>query len=342
MVTPTMSKRTIFAAFLGTLLALGLAACDRNSASPATTQPTGTLTPVRLTLDWKPEPEFGGFYEAQRAGTFTNSGLQVEIQSAGGGAPIWQLVDRGSTDFATTSGDEVLIARARGADVVAIFAVYQTFPQAIMVHEKRGLSSIADVFTQPGTLAAESNPWLTYLLKKNPNPRVNITGYSGGIAAFLSKPDFSQQCFVTSEPILARRQGADVQTFLIADAGYNPYTTVVITAGKTLRERPKVVSAMVAACRQGWRDYLDNPAPANAVMAGLNQDMDVQTFAEAAAAQKGLIETGATRQAGLGSMTSERWQTLSAQLVELGALEKAAAPAELFVTPGNESKNNIP
>ena len=70
-------------------------------------------TNVRLTLDWKPEPEFGGFYERKRNGTFAKNDLDVTIKSAGEGAPTWQLVATGKTDFATTAADQVLIARAR-------------------------------------------------------------------------------------------------------------------------------------------------------------------------------------------------------------------------------------
>src|SRR6185437_13304412 len=117
-------------------------------------------------------------------------------------APIWQLVANGQSDFGTTAADEVLIARSKGADVVAIFAVYQTSPQGIMVHRSRGFNSIEDVFTNPGTLLAEHNPWLNFLLKKFGKPTVTIAGDPNGISAFLANKNFSQQCFVTSEPIL--------------------------------------------------------------------------------------------------------------------------------------------
>ena len=140
--------------------------------------------PVTITLDWKPEPEFGGFYQADLSGAFKKHGLDVAIHSAGAGAPTWQLVASKQTEFATTAADRVLLARSKGADVVAVFAVYQTFPQGIMAHQARGFTTIEDVFTHPGTLAAEDDTWLKYLLSKYPRPRVSITGYSGGIAAF--------------------------------------------------------------------------------------------------------------------------------------------------------------
>lgn len=306
----------IFVLLLACLLPSG---CKRDAAANK---------PITITLDWKPEPEFGGFYQADLAGAFKKRGLQVSLASAGAGAPTWQLVARKQTDFATTAADQVLIARANGADVVAVFAVYQTFPQGIMVHAKRGFHSIQDVFTRPGILAAEKDTWLEYLLAKFPDPKVTITGYGSGVAAFLAKPDYSQQCFVTSEPLLAKRDGGDPQTFLIADAGYNPYTTVLITHGDTVRDHPDRVKAIVEACREGWRQYLDDPSAANAAMGKLNTEMDADTFKQAAAAQKPLIDNGKMP---VGSMSAERWNELAGQLVQLKVI-KSAPPANQCFT----------
>lgn len=292
-----------------------------------------TSDATTITLDWRPEPEFGGFYQADLSGAFKNHGLNIQINTAGPGAPTWQLVAHGQADFATTAADQVLIARSKGADVVAIFAVYQTFPQGIMVHKARGFKSIEDVFTHSGILAAEDDPWLHYLLDRFRPVKVTVTGYSSGVAAFLAKPDYSQQCFVTSEPLLAAGAGGDPQTFLIADAGYNPYTTVLITRGDLIRKSPQKVKDVVAGCREGWRAYLDDPSAANAAMGKLNSEMDAQTFAQAAAAQKPLIETDQTGKDGLGTMSAQRWTELGEQLVKLKVIDAAPPASECFVNP---------
>jgi NitT/TauT family transport system substrate-binding protein len=291
--------------------------CTAAFAGPAKTQ---------LLLDWHPEPEFGGFYAAKSDGAFARHNLEVEIKPAGEGADMWQLIDSGKADFGTTAADQVLIARAKGADVVALFAVYQTCPQGIMVHKARGFKDISDVFTHPGTLEAENDVWLRFCRNKFGSHGLKIISYAGGIGNFMAKADDSQQCFVTSEPILAASKHGDPQTFLIADAGYNPYTTVVITRGDVIRRNPALVKSMVTACREGWRAYRDNPAAANAVMGALNKDMDAATFAAAAAAQKRLIDT-----ATLGSMTLDRWESLSKQLHDLGVLKSTVAAKDCFV-----------
>jgi NitT/TauT family transport system substrate-binding protein len=306
--------------------------CGKKDETAPTTSPAAGAN-IKLLLDWRPEPEFGGFYAAGLpGGAFANHQLNVAVTSAGEGAPTWQLLAAGQADFATTAADQVLIARSQGADVVAIFTVYQTCPQGVMVHKARHFTSLADVFQNPGTLAAEDNTWLHYCQAKFAPVKVSITTYAGGFAPFLAQPDYSQQCFITSEPILAARQGGDPQTFLIADSGYNPYTTVVITRGDLVRNQPQLVQQMADACREGWRAYLDDPKAANAVMGKLNTEMDARTFADAAAAQKPLIDTPA----GLGTMTLQRWQDMRSQLIDLKILTDANAPAadSCFVSRG--------
>src|SRR5262245_1633085 len=89
---------------------------------------------VSIALNWVPEPEFGGIYAAQQTGAYQKRNLDVAIKPGGAGAPTWQQVAAGNVDFGVASADEVVNARANGADIVAIFAIYQTCPQGIMVH----------------------------------------------------------------------------------------------------------------------------------------------------------------------------------------------------------------
>ena len=103
---------------------------------------------------------------------------------------------------------------------------------------------------------------------------MKLVAYSGGIAEFLAGKDYAQQCFVTSEPLTAKAQGSDPQTFLVAEAGYNPYTAVIITRGSYLTDHPDTVKAMRSGLLEGWQAYLDNPKPANDEMAKLNKGMD--------------------------------------------------------------------
>ncbi len=289
-----------------------------------TGKPSGP-SKVTLNLNWVPEPEFGGFYAAKDTGSFKRHELDVEIRGGGAGVPVVQMVASGQIEFGIAGADEILTARARGADVVPLFATYQTSPQGIMVHKSRGAKNIQEVFAQ-GTLAMEPGvSYAAFLKKKFGEPKATIVPYDGGSARFLTDKTMAQQCYVTAEPLLAKRKGADPQVLLIADEGYNPYVGVLITRKKIWDEKPAMVRAFVAAAREGWRAYLTDPKPANAIMAKLNTSMDAQTFQEAADAQKALIEAEP-----LGKMTKERWDTLSKQLTDIAVL-KGAAPTDFLV-----------
>jgi len=316
--------RFLVAVLVGTFAVQGCSKFDQ----PASPQ----LAKVKLALNWKPEPEFGGFYAGQIQGLYKQHNLDVTI--SGGGDQVAQMVAANQVDFGILAADEVVTARSKGIDLVALFAVYQTNPQGIMSHEARGFKSLADVFSNDGTLAVQPGlGYVKFLENLYPNRKVKIIPYDYSIVQFMADPKHSQQCFVTSEPIAAKRKGGDPKVFLIAESGFNPYAAVVVTRGDYLKQNPQRVADFVAAMRQGWRAYLDDPKTTNEQMHSLNQEMDLETFALAADAQKPLIETDATKKSGLGSMDSGRWETLIKQLVDLKLIDKAPTAGECFVNP---------
>jgi NitT/TauT family transport system substrate-binding protein len=286
--------------------------------------------PVRLALNWKPEPQFGGFYASQVDDAYKNNALDVTIIEGGSGTPTIQVLGAGKVEYAVVSADEVVISHDRGAkNVIALFATFQTNPQAIMTHAERGFHTLEDVLKSDGMLLWQAGlPYAQYLTKKYAPIKVTRAPYLGGIGNFQNDPKLSQQCFATSEPLTAARAGLEVTTFLIAESGYNPYTTVLVTTREHLQRHPDQVQRMVAAVRAGWEAYLKDPTRANAAMGALNKAMDAQTFIDSAAAQAPLIRTGDATP--LGAMTLARWRTLVDQLVVLKSIKKPVNPQDLF------------
>ena len=300
-----------------------LSGCDSKQSGGASSSGDNLI----LQLNWKPEPQFGGFYAAP----FERHGLNVEVREGGVGTPTVQMVATEQVPFGVVSADEVVLNRAQGGDVVALFAVYQTNPQGLMTRASRGLKDIGQIFATEGTVAMQQGlPYANFLKNKYGFDKVRIVPSPGGdLSVFKSDEKYTMQCFVTSEPLAARKAGIEPKTFLVADAGYNPYTTVLVTHGNYLRAHPDVVQKMTQAVREGWTAYLADPAKTNEAMHKLNASMDMATFAESAAAQKPLIET-----ADVGSMTLERWKTLCGQLAELKVVQAAPDASKCFV-PAN-------
>ena len=100
------------------VVVLAVVGCGKQSED----QPTvpsgdagGGATKVKLALNWKPEPEFGGFYAAP----FKKHGVDVEILPGGAGTPTVQMVGAGSAEFGIVGADELVVARSKGNNVVA-------------------------------------------------------------------------------------------------------------------------------------------------------------------------------------------------------------------------------
>ncbi|MGN6626458.1 MAG: ABC transporter substrate-binding protein [Tepidisphaeraceae bacterium] len=305
------------------VLACGFAGCSKQDASDVTLQ-----------LDWKPEPEFGGFYAADVTGAFAKHGLHVTITPGGAGTPTIELLGAGKVPFAIVSSDEIPKARESGAKVVALFAVYQTHPQAIMTRASRGFKDISDIFSHPGTLAMEQGlPYSNFLKAKYGFDKLKIVPSPfGDLTVYRTDPNYAMQCFATAEPLAAAKTEFPPQTFLIADSGYNPYATVLATTDDYLKAHPETVKAMVAAVRDGWQAYLSDATATNAAMGKLNPTMDADTFTASSEKQKPLIETPDTKANGLGSMTVARWQTLIDQLKTLKVIDSDIKPEECFVS----------
>lgn len=320
--------KNVLISLAAVMLILG---CD-GSSSPKTPGAADQNQKLLLQLNWKPEPQFGGFYAARISRHFSDNRLDVEIMPGGAGVPTVDMLAAGKVPFGIVSGDELIVARARGKKLVALFAVYQTHPQGIMTRASRGFKEIGDIFKTEGTLAMEKGlPYFDFLKNKYGFEKLKIVPSPfGDLSVYRSDEKYAMQCFVTSEPLAAKKAGVEPVTFLIADAGYNPYATVLATTDDYLAAHGQEVMGMITAVQLGWQDYLRDPAPANAEMGRLNPTMDAQTFADSAEAQKSLIETDETRSRGLGCMNKDRWQTLANQLVELKVIDRAPPVEELF------------
>src|SRR6202012_688755 len=105
----------------------GWAGCGKKQA------PSG-LFPVTLQTDWYPQPEHGGFYDAQIRGYYKDEGLDVTILPGGPYNNSDQQLAPGAVQFAMGSPDHFLQVIPNGPPLAATGATMQRDPQAVMVH----------------------------------------------------------------------------------------------------------------------------------------------------------------------------------------------------------------
>lgn len=123
-----MTRRLLTLAGLVALLAatLALAACtERDEPVDATDVPQPPTHALEVMLDFVAGPEHAGLYAAQAGGAFETARLAVKLtEPPDPGAPL-EALESGEVDVAVSHQPELLLARDRGADLVAIGALVQ-------------------------------------------------------------------------------------------------------------------------------------------------------------------------------------------------------------------------
>ena len=108
----------------------------------------------------------------------------------------------------------------------------------------------------------------------------------------------------------------------------------MVTTRKTVAERPDMVRRFVKATLEGWKSYLENPAPANALIKQDNPKMTDDRLAFAVEQLKALkaLDGGDAAVAGIGTMTEARWKQTYDFLVGTELLKASTDWKSAFTT----------
>lgn len=315
-------------------IALFLAGCGEKQDAADT-----GLERVTLLLNWFPEMEHGGFYAAQVHGYYAEAGLDVNIVPGGAGVQVIPRVATGQAEFGVGNGDQVIFGRAEGAPIKSVYTAMQVSPRCIMFHEETGFTTFEDV--RDVTLAMNPNgAFAKFLLEKYPFPNVKVVPYAGNVAPFLIDKRMGQQGYNISEPFVAQRNGARTSVLLVADAGFNPYTSMIMTSEKLIAERPDTVRRFVEASHRGWVKYMEDATETNAAIQRLNPEMSQETLSYGVKEMQSMVRDEEGR---IGTMTLERWSELLSQMEEVRLVPTGRVrPEECFTTeflPAEEGAN---
>ena len=313
------------------VLALVCSACAPKPSAPATAEPKNGPASVDFQLDWYPAPEHGGHYQALVKGYYREAGLDVHILSGGPGAFGIQKVATGQCAFAMSSADEIILAAAQGLPLLIVAAYMQHGPQAVMVHAESPVRTFKDLDGRT-VMGGPGANWVAYL-KKHHGITFNVIPTDYGLSRFMADKDFIQQCFISNEPYHAELNGAPTRALLIADGGYDPYR-VLFTSQAFARSHPEQVRAFVAASIRGWREFIngDNADARKAVaQANPSQTPALIDYSIAAMKRYNLVDGDPAKGERAGLLTKERFDALSAVLIEIGVLS-APLPMERYAS----------
>src|SRR5580658_4728488 len=155
-----LSPGTIALAICVTLMLVSMLTSCRGAQQQA----SDGLTPVRLQLDWYPQPEHGGFFTAQMLGYYKAEGLDVALLPLPQYGSVAQLVSTGKADIGLGANDQILEWDSNGLPLIAVSATMQHDPQAIMVHKDSPVHGFNDLDGK--TIAAQTGAtWLKYITR---------------------------------------------------------------------------------------------------------------------------------------------------------------------------------
>ncbi len=306
---PTLSPLTL-TAFLAALLA---------SLSPVCAQTT--LDKVSFGTNWVAEAEHGGFFQAVADGTYEKYGLDVTIVPGGPNENNRMLLIAGRIDFFMAANTLMSFdAVANNVPVVTVAAIFQKDPQVLLTHPESKITKLEEL--KPLTLFVSKEGIASYfqwLKSEYGFSEDRVKPYTFNPQPFLADKHSAMQGYVTSEPYaIEKTAGFKPGIILLADYGWNTYSTLIETRRDVIDKKPDLVQRFVSASMIGWYNYLygDNAA-ANAMIKKLNPEMTDELLAYSIARMKeyGIVDSGDALHDGIGAMNDARMASFFDKMV---------------------------
>jgi NitT/TauT family transport system substrate-binding protein len=313
--------RTLTAGLLAILAAAPAMAEDKQP------DPSVKLDKVSFGTNWVAEAEHGGFFQAVADGTYRRYGLDVTIVPGGPNDNNRMLLIAGKIDFFMTANTLMSFdAVTNNVPVVSVAAIFQKDPQVLLTHPESKVSKIEEL--KPLTLFVSKDgmgSYFQWLKSEYGFSDKNVRPYNFNPQPFIATAQSAMQGYVTSEPYAVEKAaGFKPNVLLLADYGFNTYSTLIETRADVIIKKPDLVQRFVDASIIGWYNYLygDNSA-ANAMIKKLNPEMTDELLAYSLAKMKeyGIVDSGDTLKNGIGAMTDERVTSFFDKMVRAGVVK---------------------
>jgi putative hydroxymethylpyrimidine transport system substrate-binding protein len=255
-------RPALFAAAL--VAALTLTACGEKHDALAPT--ASAAQSLNVMLDWFPNADHVGLYEALANGDFTKAGLDVHVRVPTDPATPLQLLAAGSVDVAISYEPEVLLARDQGQPLVAIGAIVQ-----------RPLTSIVSLgsehITSPSRLRGKrvgdagipyQRAYLSTILAHAGVPASSVKEINVGdnlVPAMLSgRVDATLGAYWNYEAIQLRQLGKHPNVIHVENAGVPDYDElVVVTTENDIANKNNELRRFVQALGRGYAAVRADP-----------------------------------------------------------------------------------
>ncbi|WP_374372541.1 ABC transporter substrate-binding protein [Dongia sp.] len=298
---------------------------------------------VSVQLDWVVRGNHAMFFVAQEKGYFKENGINVTSIQKGTGTPdALRLVANGNAEFGFGDLPTLAVSRSQGLPVVAIAAVNQHSPLAmISLVKHKPLSKPADLKGLNIGIHPAGSTYVFFkaLLAANGMTEADVTKstvsppYENYL--LLKRVDAVPGYIDAEVPELEAKAGGkgSLSIMLGADFGYQVYGSGVFTSEKIAEENPDLAKRFMAAYLRAFADVIADPAAAAAIVA--------KALPEYAEKQSVLVEqieadiastfnSDDTKAGGLGIMTEAKWQATLDTLQQQGLLKAPVAVKDVY------------
>jgi NitT/TauT family transport system substrate-binding protein len=315
--------RTLTAGFLGVVLA-AMPAAAQDKAAPAGPD---KLDKVSFGTNWVAEAEHGGFFQAVADGTYKKYGIDVTIVPGGPNDNNRMLLIAGKIDFFMAANTMMgFDAVLNNVPVVSVAAIFQKDPQVFLTHPEAKITKLEELKPLILFISKEGmTGYFPWLKSEYGFSEKNVRPYTFNAQPFIVNAQSAMQGYLTSEPFAVEKSaGFKPGVILLADAGFNTYSTLIETRQEVIEKKPDLVQRFVDASIVGWYHYIygDNSA-ANAMIKKLNPEMTDELLAYSVAKMKeyGIVDSGDTLKSGIGAISDERVTSFFEKMVKAGVVK---------------------
>lgn len=326
--SPVRSRAARFVAALALLSApLLMVACSGKNEDVDPANPDRTK--MRVALDWYANPDHAGFLVTRDRGYFDSAGLDVSLETPTDPALPIKQVAAGEVDLAISYAPEVLLARERGSDVVAVAAIVDRPLTSMIWLKKSKVKSVRDL--EGKTVSTAGIPYQqayldTILERAGLAPdAVRRVGVGQGLSASIlgGRAAATLGPFWNIEGVDLKISGKKPVIKPVDELGIPTYDELVLVAnGEDLAADPQPVCLFLAALARGTADAIAGPNLATSAVIEANPALarEKKTTAAQVRATLPLLE-GRQEGEDFGYMSLVEWQQFINWAFENGVLE---------------------
>jgi NitT/TauT family transport system substrate-binding protein len=248
-------------------------------AAAALLAPVGALgkEKVNLVLNWVPTADHAPYYYAKAQGWYDEANIDLTIETGKGSGVSAQRVGAGTSEIGISDLATSLLARGKGAKLVAVMAVYANSPQGFYWLKSSGIGGPKNfpgkkIGNPPGD--ASRIMWPAFAKQVGIDPGsvsfVNVSPQAK-VPSLKSRAIDITSDFYNEHDLKVREFGDDLSFLAWRDIGINPYGNSIIVNADYLEKKRDVVKAFTQVSQKAFAACVQDVAPClKALMASVS------------------------------------------------------------------------